>query len=144
MRTDSAWKRPVTAGKLIVLLNGVSQLEFDRDKVLPTRQQEYLDRMDAQMDGGITLEDGRIDSPDAMQRARFVAVNLVQAVRNAEASVAAAMCAYLAVRLPELRQVSATEEGETVLIDLVFDEKPANAVIVNFTPPSKGGDSTLH
>ncbi len=96
------------------------------------------------MDGGITLEDGPVDEPDLMQRARFVAMNLVQAVRNGEDSVAAAMCAYLALRLPELRQVSATEEGETVLIDLVFDEKPSNAVIVNFTKPEKDGGSTVH
>jgi len=79
-----------------------------------------------------------------MQRARFVAMNLVQAVRNGQESVAAAMCAYLAVRLPELRQVSATEDGETVLIDLVFNEAPGNAVVVNFTPPTKDGGSTLH
>jgi len=134
----------VAASKLIVLLNGISQLEYDRDRPLPARQQEYLDRMDAQMDQGVTLEDGPVDRPDPMQRARFVAMNLVQAVRNGQESVAAAMCAYLAVRLPELQQVSATEDGETVLIDLVFNEAPGNAVVVNFTPPKKDGGSTLH
>ena len=134
----------VSARKLTVLLNGISQIEFDRERTLPARQQEYLDRMDTQMDRGITLDDGPVERPDPMQRARFVAMNLVQAVRNGEESVAAAMCAYLAIRLPELQQVSATDEGETVLIDLVFGDEPSNSVIVNFTPPNKDGGSTLH
>ena len=134
----------MAANKLVVFLNGVSQIEFDRDQPLPTRQQEYLDRMDVQMDGGITLEEESIAQPDLMQRARFVAMNLVQAVRNGEDSVAAAMCAYLALRLPGLRQIAATEEGDSVLIDLVFDEQPSSAKIVNFTKPQKGGDPTLH
>jgi hypothetical protein len=40
-------------GKLVVPINGESQVEYDRDKILPPHHQEYPERMDTQMEGGI-------------------------------------------------------------------------------------------
>jgi hypothetical protein len=48
------------------------------------------------------------------------------------------MCSYLAMRLPELKQVKVNSVGEEVTVDLVFDEPYTKEVRVEFVkPPSK-------
>ena len=90
---------------MAVLLNGIAQLEYDRDKLLPPHQELYLEKMDKQMDAGITVGGTNISNPDQTQRAQFVAANLAHAILNDEESVASALCSYLANRLPDLKQV---------------------------------------
>ena len=38
-----------------VLLNGIAQIEYDRNKPLPDYQAAYLDKMDKKMDAGILI-----------------------------------------------------------------------------------------
>ena len=59
---------------LAVLLNGIAQLEYDRDKPLPPHQAAYLDKMDTKMDAGILADDATIKSPDINQRAQFLSL----------------------------------------------------------------------
>lgn len=120
---------------MAVLLNGVAQLEYDRNKPLPAHQAAYLDRMDATMDDGIRLDDEVVRNPDRNQRARFAAANLVHALKRDDEPMAAALCSYLAVRLPELKQVRIEEAAAGVSIELVFDEEYRRQVAVPFTPP---------
>jgi len=122
---------------LVVVINGQSALEYDRRKPLPVRQQQFLDRMDQDMDAGITLEGQRIAQPDPMMRARFVANHLVPAAEGGDESLAAASCAYLAVRLPELKQVRADSVNGTVHIDLVFDKPHVPVQTVQFVLTDK-------
>ena len=42
----------------------------------------------------------------------------------------AALCSYLANRLPDLKQVKYTEQADEVVIDLVFDEPYQKQVAV--------------
>ena len=90
---------------MAVFLNGIAQLEYDRDKLMPDHQAAYLDKMDAKMDAGILLGGETIKNPDQNQRTQFAAANLASALHSADESMAAAMCSYLAIRLPELKQV---------------------------------------
>ena len=53
---------------MAVLLNGVAQLEYDRDKLLPDHQAAYLDKMDTRMDAGILIGNETIKNPDQDQR----------------------------------------------------------------------------
>lgn len=122
--------------QLVILLNGESQLQYDRSKPLLDQQRKFLDKMDAELQRGITVNNQNIDHPDLQQRAQFVAMNLIQAIQNSEEQKAAAMCAYLAVFLPDLKQVKAEQQGEGVLIDLVFDKEYVKEVRVQFTPPA--------
>lgn len=111
---------------MAVLLNGIAQLEFDRNKVLPPQQELYLDKMDQQMDEGIQVGDSVIPRPDLNQRAQFVAGNLASAIINDQEASAAALCTYLAIRLPELKQVKISDSNENnvdLSIELVFDEE---------------------
>ena len=105
-----------------VLLNGIAQLEYDRDKPLPPHQAAYLDKMDTKMAAGILIGDTTIKDPDINQRAQFVAANLHNAIKSDDEEMSAALCSWLANRLPDLKQVKMNENDDQVSIDLVFDE----------------------
>ena len=47
--------------------------------------------------------------------------------------MAAAMCSYLAIRLPELKQVRIEDDTDGISIELVFDEEYRKQVAVQFT-----------
>ena len=117
---------------MAVLLDGIAQLEYDRDKPLPVHQAAYLDRMDTRMDEGILVGDETIASPDLNQRAQFVAGNLVHALNTGDEQLAGAMCSWLALRLPDLKQVRIQTDAGEVSIELVFDEAYRRQVAVDF------------
>jgi len=119
---------------LTVLIDNQSQLTFDRSRTLQDKQLVYLDRMDAQMDDGLQLEDTRIEQPDALQRAQFVAVHLIEALQQGNEALVAASCAYLAQRLPDLKQVKALLVEGGFSVELVFDESYARETVVEFVP----------
>ena len=118
---------------MAVLLNGIAQLEYDREKLLPDHQAAYLDRMDTKMDAGILIGEELVRNPDLDQRTRFAAANLAHAIQANDEAVAAAMCSYLAIRLPELKQVRIEEAEGGIAIELVFDDEYRKQVAVEFT-----------
>jgi hypothetical protein len=119
---------------LTILIDNQSQLTFDRSRPLSDKQLAYLDRMDTQMDEGLQLEDARIEQPDALQRAQFVAVHLIEAMQQGNEALVAASCAYLARRLPDLKQVKALLVEGGFSVELVFDESYARETVVEFVP----------
>lgn len=124
---------------LVVALDGVSQLEYQRGKPLEPEQREYLERLDRRMDAGIDIGGRRIEQPDPLQRAQFIALQLLQAVQDGNEPVAAATCAYLANRIPDLKQVRGTTRGGLLAFDLVFDKAYAKEIKVEFVRPPKQG-----
>jgi hypothetical protein len=118
---------------MAVLLNGIAQLEYDRDKLLPDHQAAYLDRMDSKMDAGILIGEEMVRKPDLNQRAQFAAANLAHALNARDESLAAAMCSYLAIRLPELKQVLIEDREGEISVELVFDKAYRKQVAVEFT-----------
>ena len=118
---------------MAVLLNGIAQLEYDRDRLLPAHQAAYLDKMDTRMDAGILVDGEMVRNPDQNQRTQFAAANLVSALKMEDESMAAAMCSYLAIRLPELKQLKIKDNGGEVSIELIFDEEYRKQVAVDFT-----------
>jgi len=119
---------------LTVVIDGQPHLEYDRGKSLPAHQSTYLDRMDKKMDEGIALGGEAVKSPDQLQRAQFVALHLLEAMQDGDDGLIAASCAYLANRLPDLRQVKASLAGDEVSAELVFDESYTKEVAVEFSP----------
>jgi hypothetical protein len=118
---------------LAVLLNGIAQLEYDRDKPLPPYQAAYLDKMDKKMDKGIMVGEASIENPDINQRAQFITANLLSAMKSNDEEMTAALCTWLANRLPDLKQVKINEEGDRIAIDLVFDEEYGKQAAVSFS-----------
>ena len=127
--------------QLTILLNGESQLQYDRSKPLLEHQRAFLDKMDRELQQGITINNQAIKHPDIQQRAQFIALNLIEAIQNSDEQKAAAMCAYLAVFLPDLKQVKAEQDSAGVLVDLVFDKAYAKEVKVQFAPFSSKSSS---
>lgn len=125
---------------LTVVINGEAVIEYDRRKPLAPRQQSFLDRMDRDMDSGIGLDSHPGTSPDQMVRARFVASSLLQALEDENDGVAAATCAYLAMRLPELKQVRADKRDGQMHVDLVFDKPHVPTQTVQFVKPRGGNE----
>lgn len=119
---------------MVVLINGEALFEYDRTKSLAENQQQYLDRMDQQMDAGITLGNEAISNPDQQQRAQFVALTLLNAIEDDNEAVIAAMSSYLAVRYPDLKQIKADTDksSKKVMFDLIFDLEHRNQVKVSF------------
>jgi hypothetical protein len=123
-------------GPLVVVIDDQPQLEYDRNKALSARQLEDLGKMDRQMDQGLRLASDWIDRPSALHRAQFVAVQLSEAFRRADEALAAACCAYLADRLPDLKQVRAKSHGGSISVELVFDKPFASETVITFVPRS--------
>ncbi|VAW91236.1 hypothetical protein MNBD_GAMMA22-2674 [hydrothermal vent metagenome] len=122
-------------GKLmVVVINGELKLEYNRKKSISKLQQKYLAKMDRDMDSGITLNNEQIALPDKTQRAQFVADHLVHAYMKDNDQQIAALCAYLAQTLPQLKQVRVDSVGDKYSIDLKFDAVLENQVKVNFPP----------
>jgi len=119
---------------MAVMLDGIAQLEYHRDKTLLDHQQLYLEKMDEKMDKGIQLGEHFFEEPDLQQRTQFVAANLADAIIRNEEQVCAALMAYLANKLPDLHQVKITREShsEHMTIELVFDQEYQKQVPVKF------------
>ncbi len=113
----------------VVLVNGESQIEYNRAHSLPSRQVEFLDKMDSKMTQGIVLGGSTFADPDIVQRAQFVSMQLIAALIDSNDQLIAATCAYLANRLPDLKQLKVDENYN---FDLVFDEEYKNKVQVAF------------
>ncbi|HHJ14167.1 MAG TPA: hypothetical protein ENJ79_07280 [Gammaproteobacteria bacterium] len=120
--------------RLVVVLDGQPVLEYRPGHALKARQLEYLRRMDARLDAGIELGGQAVARPDPVQRAQFVALRMIEALQAGEEQPAAAALAWLATRMPDLKQVRAGTGGDAVPVELVFDEPWVEEVAVSFTP----------
>ena len=118
---------------MAVLINGIAQLEYDRDKALTDYQLTYLDEMDKKMDAGINIDGESIESPELNQRVQFITANMLSAIKSDNEGMTSAMCTYLATRLPDLKQIKIVEEGEDMTINMVFDEAYKGQTSVSFT-----------
>lgn len=118
--------------RLVAVLNGESQVEFDRDRPLGERQQEYLAIMDKKMAEGVPQGAGTVFAPDLHQQAQFVANQLIDAIKAENEQLAAATLSWLATRLPDLQQVSADEKNGEITIRLIYDKQYVKAEPINF------------
>ena len=107
---------------LEIVINGETVLSLDSAMRFPGHQRQFMDTMDLDMDEGIELEGHFIEKPDEIDRAKYVAMNLVLAVQAKNDEMTNAMCAYLVKRQPDLKQVRANENGDSVEMDLIYKE----------------------
>jgi hypothetical protein len=117
---------------LAIVVNDQLTLQFDRDKSLSELHQHYLDRLDAKFDQGIELQGEYLSSPDIVQRSKFMALTLMEGIMYQEDNKAAASMAWLATRLPDLKQLVAVVDEEGTQFELVFDREYQPQVVVKF------------
>ena len=123
---------------LVVLVDDQVLIEFDHAKPVPDNQLAYLDQMDRRMDDGIELQGEFIADPNEEQRAKFVAQNMAMLLGEGQDQAAVAMCTYLGVRRPALKQVKISSTSAGISVDLDHEnayEKPApETQVVMFNP----------
>lgn len=117
---------------LAVVVNRQLTLQYDRDKPLPPHHSEYLSKLDTRFDQGIELQGEYLPNPDIQQRAKYMALSLMEGIIYQEDDKAAASMAWLATRLPELKQVKAIVDEEGTRFELIFDREYLHQVEVNF------------
>ena len=117
---------------LAVLVNEQLTLQYNRAEELPMQQAAYLNKLDAKFDGGIELQGEKLDNPDTQQRAKFMALSMMEGIIYQEDSKAAASLAWLATRLPDLKQVVATVSNEGTQFQLIFDKEYEPQQVVKF------------
>ena len=118
---------------MAVLINGIAQLEYDRDKALTDYQLTYLGKMDEKMDEGIDIDGEVIESPELNQKIQFVTANMLSAIKSDNEGMTSALCTYIATRLPDLKQIKVTDKEDEMTIDMVFDEQYKGQTSVSFT-----------
>jgi hypothetical protein len=118
---------------LAVVVNDQLTLKYERDKELPEHQQAYLDKLDAKFEQGIELDGEFVPQPVLEERARYMALSLMEGILYQEDARAAVSLAWLATRLPELKQVKAHVDQDGTRFDLVFDEEYRYSAEVSFT-----------
>jgi hypothetical protein len=117
---------------LAIVVNDQLTLQYDRDKPLAERHQQYLDRLDAKFDQGIELQGEHLPNPDIEQRSKFMALSLMEGIMYQEDDKAAASMAWLATRLPDLKQLVAVVDEEGTQFELIFDREYQPQVVVKF------------
>ena len=122
---------------LAVVVNGQKTLQYDRNNPLPEEQQRSLDKMDKKMDQGIAFGAQQFSNPDTKERAQYIANMLITALNEKNDSLAAATCAWLAVRMPDLQQVKSKVQDNHNVIELIFDrsyEQSDQEQVISFKP----------
>ena len=114
------------------MLEGALIARYDRAKPLTEKQRTYLDALDCKMDAGLHVGGQFIAAPDRLQRAQSIALMLIQALEQHQEAIVAAASSYLAIRLPDLKQVHAVRRQEGIMVDLVFDRPYAQESKIEF------------
>ena len=120
---------------MIVQVDGKVVLEYDRRKPLNKRQQEDLSRIDTKLSASAHADEHPNPQPNPLKFTEVVSCALVKALQTGNDQVTAASCAWLANRIPELRQVKAKIEGaEQISIELVFNRDYQPEQTIRFVP----------
>ena len=117
---------------LAIVINDQLTLQYQRDKPLPEHQQDYLARLDEKFDQGIELQGEFLPRPDLEQRARYMALSLMEGILYQEDAKASVSLAWLATRLPDLKQVVARVNEQGTQFELVFDREYQSHQVVQF------------
>ena len=104
---------------LSIFVNDQLSFECDRSRVLDEKQLEFLERMDSDMDRGLKIHGELIAEPDTKQKATFVAMNLLNALKQEDHARIAVACAYLGHRLPRVVEVHARDAVDRIDIEFI-------------------------
>ena len=94
---------------------------FDYDKTIDFEQSQltFFDKMDSDMGRGIKIQGELISRPDNRQRAIFVVMTLLKALRQENEAAISASCAYLTQRMPALHEVHANDDEAGIKVEFI-------------------------
>ena len=105
--------------QLGIFINEENIFDYDKAIELEQNQLSFFDKMDSDMNRGVKIQGELINSPDAKQRATFVVMNLLKALRQENEMVISASCAYLSQRMPALTEVHANDDGAGIKVEFL-------------------------
>ena len=109
--------------KLCVEINGKDIFQYEKSARLPGKQRQILDNIDRSLDHGIEINGNTINEPDKIQRAQYVAMNLLYALEANNERVISSSCGYLVTRLPNLSLIKVMENENEVTMNQVFNNE---------------------
>jgi len=101
------------------IINDQFVYEFDREMYLEPEQLTFLEKMDTDMDRGVKIQGELIVESDNRQRAVFISMNLIKALQQDNDAAKFVSCAYLVKRMPSLVEVRASDQENTINIELI-------------------------
>ena len=104
---------------LTVFVNEQVVFEYDRSTSLSDEQLSFLDKMDADMDRGFRIFGEQLMNPDVQQKATFVVLNLIRALKQEDEAKIAVSCAYLSHRLPHAVEIHARDGEGRINVEFV-------------------------
>ena len=104
---------------LSVFINDQLVFEYDRSTKLDDKQLAFLDKMDSDMARGFRISGELITKPGSKQKATFVAMNLLKALKQDDDAKIAVSCAYLNSRLPHTKEMHARDQGDRINIEFI-------------------------
>jgi hypothetical protein len=116
---------------LTIFVNDQVAFEYDKEAAVDDQKLAFFEKMDADMNRGIKIQGEFIADPNAKQRATFVAMNLIRALKQDNQAIILASCAYLANRLPALIEVHVRDSGNTVNVELVEEHQNKKAHLLD-------------
>lgn len=108
---------------LAVVVNEQLVMEYHRSVELDDNRSRYLMTLDDKFDEGIELAGETIPRPSVYQRAQCITMSLLEGLMHKEEQITSASLAWLATRLPDLKQVVAVINPQGTNFELVFDRE---------------------
>lgn len=102
-----------------IYINDQLTYEYDRSTEIDDKQQEFLNKMDGDMDRGFRIYGEMISEPNSKQKATFIAMNLLKALQQEDHAKMAVSCAYLSTRLPDVDEVHARDKDDRIIIEFI-------------------------
>ena len=102
-----------------VFVNDEKVFDYDKETTFEENQLKYLDTMDGDMHKGIKIQGELITEPDSRQRATFIVMNLIKALRQDNQAVLSVSCAYLNNRIPDLSEVHVNDIKAGIHIEYI-------------------------
>lgn len=106
------------ADKLRIFVSGAETHVFDKREGLARMQFAYVQRMQEDMDRGITFNGERLHSPTQDQRTQYVIGQLLEALLINDSRGISMLCRYLAQHAPGLNALHVEEDGDEYSVEL--------------------------
>jgi hypothetical protein len=105
---------------LTITFNDKIALEYDRETRLPGKRRQFLDMMDQDMNEGVLIGGDLVEYPNLNQRAKYVAMNLIDGLDKNDNALVSITCAYLGHRVPDLKEIKASECEDGISMELIY------------------------
>ena len=111
-----------TLSPLVIVINSKKEFEYFRDRSLNDKQLRDIEKVELKLNQGIQLGSNFIQNPSDSDKALFLAMQLISSIEQNDDQKIALICAYLATRYPQLKQIKISRRDDDLSIELINDK----------------------